>query len=349
MDQAWEIVGIVIAILMIIIGLRWLLKKPQTVADVKVEDLQIEDTSQQPIMPRHVREAMLTKLSSSATQESTPDSVQTETAQQVADVEKVVSAPVESTADSKEQVQKTDLDALKAELEDEKELLAEAEQLIKSENAEQPKQDDNASPELTGAKVALEKDADETDTTPEKEEMQALDLSDEDWKNESTVFDAHLSEQDRHDEESTLATAKKIVAFYVYPNPERALSGERTLKMLLKYGLRYGEMACFHRYEHAEQVSPLLFSVLRIQEDGAPTGFDLEALPTEEVKGLAFFLALPNPHALQGFDTMASTAMLMGRDIEGRAFDENGLELTQQLRDHLRHQVIEYDPNQIVD
>lgn len=164
---------------------------------------------------------------------------------------------------------------------------------------------------------------------------------DEDEPENATVLDAHLSKQDRLDEQSALATAEKLIALYLYPNPQRALSGDRALRLLTKYGLRYGEMSCFHRYEDPEQTSPLMFSVLRLDEHNAPIGFDLESLSSEEVRGLAFFLALPNPHAATGYDMMASLSTLMARDLEGAVFDENGLELTQQLREHWRHQVIE--------
>lgn len=155
------------------------------------------------------------------------------------------------------------------------------------------------------------------------------------------VLDSHLSEQDRRDEESTLAMAQQIFALYLYPDPQRVLSGEKALKMLTRYGLRYGEMACFHRYQDSEKVSPLMFSVLRLDEHSAPTGFDLERFNQEEIKGLAFFLALPHPDAATGFDMMASLSGLMARDVNGMVFDENGLELTGQLKEHWRQEVIE--------
>jgi FtsZ-interacting cell division protein ZipA len=44
---------------------------------------------------------------------------------------------------------------------------------------------------------------------------------------------------------------------------------------LLKYGLRFGEMSCFHRYENTDEPSPLMFSVLRVTDNG-PAGFDLK-------------------------------------------------------------------------
>lgn len=330
MDQSWEIIGIVIAVLMVIIGLRLLLKKPQPLPPVNAADFYIEAMSQQPVIPRQARDVALAPTSTATTQPMSETNT--------ADTEKLAVEAEKALTPQSVQTDHTartaDLDELKAEIKAEPELLEEAKALetaAQHKNAQQKSEQE----EQHIAEIS-------------KPDMQSLQLSDDDWENESTVFDAHLSEQDRNDEESALATAQKIVALYVYPNPERALSGERTLKMLLKYGLRFGELSCFHRYEHAEHVSPLMFSVLRVHEDGTPTGFDLETLPTEEVKGLAFFLALPNPHAIQGFDMMASIAGLIARDTDGLVFDEQSLELTQQLREHWRHYVIEYDPNQIV-
>ena len=165
------------------------------------------------------------------------------------------------------------------------------------------------------------------------------------FEGESNILDVHLHEQQRHDDESVLATAEQIIALNVYPNPRRALSGDKALKVLLKYGLRFGEMSCFHRYENTEEPSALMFSVLRITDNG-PAGFDLETLATEKVQGLAFFLALPNSKAVTGYDMMTSIAGLIAREIDGKVYDEDNLEFTPQLKEHWRHHVIDYRPNQ---
>ncbi|MFT4021618.1 MAG: cell division protein ZipA C-terminal FtsZ-binding domain-containing protein, partial [Acinetobacter sp.] len=165
-----------------------------------------------------------------------------------------------------------------------------------------------------------------------------------DFEDESSILDIHLHEQQRFDDESALANAEYIIALNVYPNPRKVLSGDKALKVLLKYGLRYGELSCFHRYENTDEPSPLMFSVLRVTDEG-PVGFDLETLSTEQVQGFAFFLALPNSHAQTGFDMMVSIAGLIARDIDGKVFDENNCELTQQLKEHWRHQVIDYRPS----
>lgn len=162
-----------------------------------------------------------------------------------------------------------------------------------------------------------------------------------DFEQESSLLDKHLHEQQRYDDQSSLANAETIIALNVYPHPRKALSGDKTLKVLLKYGLRFGELSCFHRYEEEEEGGGLMFSVLRIGDEG-PNGFDLESLSCEQVQGLAFFLALPHRNVQKGFDTMVSIAGLIAREIDGTVYDENNLEFTPQLKEHWRHKAIDY-------
>ncbi len=335
MNQVWEILGIVVAVLMVAIGLRLLLKKPQPEQPIAQEELLVEAQSQQPIVPRHLRQAPEQVTSSIPPQaETVADPVPVEPVREhtasVPDEDVLTNQDTVKTVqeNSVKETQKDELDELLEQLKDEQELVHEAGQKVPETEVEN----------YTGQESKQQVD----EKTASITEIETVEI--QEWQGDSDVLDAHLSEQDRNDEESALATAEQLVALYMYPNPVRALSGERTLKMMLKYGLRFGEMSCFHRYEHPEHTSPLMFSVLRINDDGTPTGFDLETLPNEEVKGLAFFLALPNPNAIQGFDMMASIAGLIARDTEGLVFDEQSLELTPQLRDHWRHFVIEYRP-----
>ncbi len=42
------------------------------------------------------------------------------------------------------------------------------------------------------------------------------------------------------------------------------------------------------------------------------------------------------------FDTMVSISGLIAREIDGTVYDQNHLEFTPQLREHWRHQAIDY-------
>ncbi len=62
---------------------------------------------------------------------------------------------------------------------------------------------------------------------------------------ESNILDVHLHEQQRYDDESALATAEQISHSMFIQIHVRALSGDKALKVLLKYGLRFGRNVMF--------------------------------------------------------------------------------------------------------
>ena len=312
MEQVWIIIGWLIVLFMIGGALRLFLSKPQLVTDSTETEWHIEPQSQQPIVPRHLRKNLTdTKQANDA---ATEDMTALKQAQPVFAQSKETLLVKEQTIDNAPkahvQEQKSAIDTTPL-LDNDVESVSES---VSAVNSDTP----TSEPEIV---VSSNIENSETEA-PIIDKVAVDTMSEIAWADELNVLDAHLSEQNRQDEESALATAEKVLALYVYPNPSRALSGDRALKILLKYGLRYGEI---------DQPSPLMFSVLRLQEDGTPTGFDLEALPSEEVKGLAFFLALPSAHAVTGFDMMTSLAKLIARDVDGMVFDEQSLELTPQL------------------
>ncbi|MBF7686810.1 cell division protein ZipA C-terminal FtsZ-binding domain-containing protein [Acinetobacter rathckeae] len=290
------LIGIVIAVLIIIFALYLILRKPKADEPSLDGELQINAESNQPVLPRFVRQKL----------DAEPSEQKTDTDEKVLDpVQAEKEAPLvqEHTENTKE-----------------------AETEVTSETKE-PVLDDKASKQTQDVEYKL---------NPHMEKAQIQSFEDD-----SAILDQHLHEQQRVDDESALATAKEIIALNVYPTYQHVLSGEKALKALLKYGLRFGELSCFHRHEETDTPSSLMFSVLRITEEG-PVGFDLESLSTEQIHGLAFFLALPHPHAQQGFDMMVSIAGLIARDVGGKVFDENNVELSPQMKEYLRHQVIDF-------
>lgn len=163
------------------------------------------------------------------------------------------------------------------------------------------------------------------------------------WQGDSALLDAHIEDQARRDDESPLAQAEQIVALYLLSTEGRHLDGARVLSLLKQYGLRFGEMSLFHRFEESSGAGRLMFSVLRYTSEG-PQGFDLESLPQEKIDGLAFFLALPNVEAVNGYDMMASISSLLARDFSAHLYDEEMNIFTKQLKAHYRHVVLEFKP-----
>jgi len=339
------IIGIVVAIIIMLIGLKMILKKPNHAEPSLDSDLHINPDSNQPVIPRHVRdqlektEAESVAVTSAERVEPTlsgaaPTQVP-ETKQ--AEIESVEPAKTIQTEQTPAVVENASVEEIKAEEVTSSAIITNGSVELVDAVSVKPEVEALAQESL---EVESEKTEPELSLNPNIETAKIAE-----FEGESNILDVHLHEQQRYDDESALAMAEQIIALNVYPNPRRALSGDKALKVLLKYGLRYGEMSCFHRYENTDEPSVLMFSVLRMTDNG-PAGFDLETLSTEQVQGLAFFLALPNSKAVTGFDMMASIAGLIAREIDGKVYDENNLEFTPQLKEHWRHHVIDYRPAQ---
>ncbi|MFW2077045.1 cell division protein ZipA C-terminal FtsZ-binding domain-containing protein [Acinetobacter sp. ULE_I010] len=353
------IIGIVVAVIFILIGLRMVLRKPHDAAPSLESELHVNEDCNQPVIPRHVRDQLQADRASKEQVRVEPslntlDSVEIadEKQQQIEAQQESVSVQTTKTATQVAAVDTiANLDSVdkieQADLVETESLNGAAVQVTESE-VQKIENAVEATQVQTQTTVAFQTEID----TPKKEpdfhlnpnvettEIKAFD-------EESNILDVHLNQQQKHDDESVLSNAEMIIALNVYPNPRKALSGDKTLKVLLKYGLRFGELSCFHRYENTEEECHLLFSVLRVTDNG-PDGFDLETLSTEQVQGLAFFLALPHPDVQKGFDTMVSIAGLIAREIDGTVYDENNLEFTPQLKEHWRHKAIDYRSGQEV-
>ena len=337
------IIGIVVAIVIMLIGLKMILKKPNHAEPSLDSDLHINPDSNQPVIPRHVRNQL----------EQSEAEVGAVAARVEPTLNESVEPQVSETAQAKAFVTESAPTNLSEQTQTSVEHTSVAEKIKSEETAASSSIHTNSSVELADT-VSVQPEvetASEVNLELEKEKAEPeLSLNPNietaeiaEFEGESNILDVHLHEQQRYDDESALAMAEQIIALNVYPNPRRALSGDKALKVLLKYGLRYGEMSCFHRYENTDEPSVLMFSVLRMTDNG-PAGFDLETLSSEQVQGLAFFLALPNSKAVTGFDMMASIAGLIAREIDGKVYDENNLEFTPQLKEHWRHHVIDYRP-----
>ena len=331
--EVTTIIGIVVAVIIILVGLRMVLRKPNDAAPSLESELHINEDCKQPVIPRHVRDQLRTDRESQEQVRVEPNLTALDSVE-VADEKQ---QKIEDVAAESNVVQSTKLEHAAITQQTEKtETVASTESATESVKALDV-QTEPTTQTHDSAKAVVSQDKEEAFQFNANVETAEIKEFDE----ESSILDVHLNEQQKYDDESVLSTAETIIALNVYPNPRKALSGDKTLKMLLKYGLRFGELSCFHRYENPEEESHLLFSVLRVTDNG-PDGFDLETLSTEQVQGLAFFLALPHSDVQKGFDTMVSIAGLIAREIDGTVYDENNLEFTPQLKEHWRHKAIDY-------
>lgn len=157
------------------------------------------------------------------------------------------------------------------------------------------------------------------------------------------LLDAHLQEQEMQDQNSALRNAAEVVSLTVLPqNSLMNFDGDTVLQILDAYGLKFGEMNLFHRYEESDGSGPLLFSVMRYAERDGTQPFDLQTLSDETVDGLTFFLPLPHPRASAGIGAMLSMSGSMARDLNAIVYDEDFEPLDRKGRDALREFVTDY-------
>lgn len=161
------------------------------------------------------------------------------------------------------------------------------------------------------------------------------------WDGESALIDEHLAEHTRSEEDSILVQAEQIIAINLIPKSGRPLDGRLVLQLLRKYGLRFGEMDLFHRFEETSGNGAMMFSVLKYTQEG-PAGFDLDTMEHEQFDGLSFFLALPGIKPLQGFDMMISTAQRLAQECYANLLDDEMNLLSEQLKSHYRHRVLDF-------
>ena len=324
------LVGIAIAVVIMAFGLKLIFKKPRDTAPSLESELQFNEDCQKPIIPRHVRDQL--QIADSEEKVRVEPTLDTQQVQAEFEFDKDEPKLNEDLAKASESVVNEEITKEKSTIENDEESSKKVENLA----------DDIAKEVAPTNEAVVSKDAKAEPTFSLNSNIEKAEISE--FSEESSILDAHLYEQKMVDDECTLVTAESFIALNILAKG-RVLSGEKTLKVLLKYGLRFGEMKCFHRYN--EDGTKLLFSALKIVDSELGTeGFDLETLSTEEVKGLALFLALPHGDVQHAFDTMVSIAGLIAREIEGTVYDQDNFELTPQLREYWRHQAIDYRSGQ---
>ncbi|MBQ0722084.1 MAG: cell division protein ZipA [Paraperlucidibaca sp.] len=124
-------------------------------------------------------------------------------------------------------------------------------------------------------------------------------------------------------DESELAF-DRVISIHVMAR-EDGIPGRLLLEHLLQYGLRYGDMAIFHRHEHPTGQGAILFSLAQAMEPGT---FDIDTLSRDNVPGVSLFLGLPGYKCLVAYDLMIDTARRLSSALQADMLDDQGQILT---------------------
>ena len=178
--------------------------------------------------------------------------------------------------------------------------------------------------------------------------MPSIDTAEEpSFNNNSPILDQHLSEPVDDVQNAPLINAKDNINITILPHqyrdrPAAVIRGRDLLALIDKYGLRYGAMNMFHRYEQKDGTGMLWFSMMGITDSGiAP--FDPHSVATNTYNGMVLFLSLPHPQALRSFDSMMSIAYMMASDLDAVMLDEENDPITPEYKQQLRNQVRDYE------
>lgn len=137
---------------------------------------------------------------------------------------------------------------------------------------------------------------------------------------------------------------QEVIALHVLPT-RAPWQGEDLLRTVLSFGLRFGEMSIFHRHELPTGQGEVLFSMANAVSPGS---FNLEILPSEEVHGVSFFLTLPGVNSVSAFELLADTARRVAHDLGGEVVDSSRSVLTQQLVEHYRGKVQDFERRRLM-
>lgn len=178
--------------------------------------------------------------------------------------------------------------------------------------------------------------------TPTVQTFDERKLKKEGFHETSPILDTHIQTQLNNDQNSPLNNAIQNLNISLFPNEQFSrIAGRDLLNLFDKYGLKYGTMNMFHRYENKDGTGLLWFSVMMVTEEGI-LPFDLNKLPNQYVKGLVMFVALPHPEASRGFDSMISISGLLSQDLQASLYDEAGEPLTKENVQQMRELAINF-------
>ena len=309
-----QLILIILAVVAIVWGIYTLLKSiRQKNQDVLATDAIEHDKDGLPIIPRHQRpepqESQLFKA------EITPDNPKGEVKLSAEDTELHLDNYPANGGFANANVTKSANDKL----------LAETHTFVENEN--------DAFSMLANATETI---------TPVVHTFDENQLKKDSFTDNSPILDTHIQAQIDEEQNSPLNNAIQNINISIFPNQQFVdIKGDYLLELIDKYGLKFGAMNMFHRYENKDGTGLLWFSLMMIDNEGI-SPFDLNRLPTQTMKGLVLFLSLPHPRPVQGFDSMMSIAGLLANDLNATVYDDTGEPINKENTQAMRELAINF-------
>ncbi len=151
----------------------------------------------------------------------------------------------------------------------------------------------------------------------------------------------HISRDQRVEKLSERPSASEVIIINVLAKGGAVFDGPQLLQSILSSGMRFGDMAIFHRYSHSDGSGKIEFSMANGVEPGY---FDIDNLEDSSTPVVSFFMGMPGPeNPMQAFTTMEETARKLALDLGGELKDEQFSVMTRQTLEHCRQRIREYE------
>lgn len=196
-----------------------------------------------------------------------------------------------------------------------------------------------------------EDDEIESGYAPESDDYED-DFEDEDDRDDEQDLDNEYDELEDEYEPAPVAPAQPVTERQA-AEPEEVLiinvmavrgenfRGDELLDILLKCGMRFGDMDIFHRYSDSKGDGALLFSMANMVKPGT---FDLDAMDEFDTPGVSLFMTLPlKADSMQSFELMADTARTIAETLGGELKDEQRSVMTRQTIEHCRERIRDFE------
>ncbi|MYM62105.1 cell division protein ZipA [Pseudomaricurvus sp. HS19] len=173
-----------------------------------------------------------------------------------------------------------------------------------------------------------------------------VDSLDDELGSPRVVREAARPEEYPEPEEPTAESdAEEVIIINVMSVGDERFQGQDLLEVVLRSGMRFGDMQIFHRHEHEDGEGSLLFSMVNMVVPGT---FDLAAMDEFETPGVSLFMTLPmQSSSMDAFNLMVDTAKAIASNLGGELKDEQRSVMTMQTIEHCRQRIRDFERKQL--
>lgn len=143
------------------------------------------------------------------------------------------------------------------------------------------------------------------------------------------------------DSEEEQEVAEEVIVINVMAKSGMMMEGNKILPVLLRHGMRLGDMSIFHRHADSDGHGPVMFSMANMLKPGT---FSMAEMETFETPGVSFFMQMPNKLGnMQCFEQMLKTAEAVKAELDAELKDENRSIFTRQTIEHSRQRISDFE------